>query len=151
MNLVTDTGFFDHLSAPLDDSNTMRDLNPDSEAHCKAESDHGPDLPDNGGPEVQLEVSQDFHVTLVNAYAFCVWCLRCIISQLTSRRLAPYQAIVSEEMPNYYVMKAHMFQYLEQPLQVTYCHTHYLAIQHMKKASSEGKNLRSFKGSCTNQ
>ena len=75
MNLVTDTGFFDHLSAPLDDSNTTRDLNPDSEAHCMAESDHSPDLPDNGGPEVQLEVSQDFCVTLVDAYAFCVWCL----------------------------------------------------------------------------
>ena len=80
MNLVTDTGFFDHLSAPLDDSNTTRDLNPDSEAHCMAELDHGPDSLDNGGPEVQLEVSQDFHVTLVDAYAFCVWCLCCVIS-----------------------------------------------------------------------
>ena len=67
-----DTGFFDHLSAPLDDLNTMRDLNPDSEAHCMAELDHSPDSPDNGGLEVQLEVSQNFHITLVDTYAFCV-------------------------------------------------------------------------------
>lgn len=116
-----------------------------------AESDRGPDSPDNGGPEVQLEVSQDFRVTLVDAYAFCVWCLRCVISRSTSGRLAPYQAIVSEEMPNYYVMRAHMFQYMEQPLQVTYRRTHYLAIQRMKKAGLEGKNLRSFEGLRTNQ
>ena len=135
----------------LGDLNTTRDLNPDSEAHCMAELDCSPDSPDNGGPKVQLEVSQDFCITLVNAYSLCVWCLCCIISWLTSGCLVPYQAIVYEEMPNYYVMRAHMFQYLEQPLQVTYRCTHYLAIQCMKKAGLEGKNLHSFEGLRTNQ